>query len=475
MKLDQFYVDGAWVDPVDARWMDLVDPATEEAHARLALGGAADVDRAVTAARRAFPAFSETSAGERGRLLRRILEIYTRRYDEFAEAMRKEMGVPIAFATSGQAARGPAHINALLDVLDRFRFEEDMGTTRLRYEAVGVCGLITPWNWPMNQLVVKVVPALAAGCTLVVKPSEYSPLSSIRFSELVQEAGFPRGVYNYINGEGHIVGEAMSRHPDIDMMSITGSTRAGVAVAKASADTIKRVHQELGGKSANIILPDADLEEAVIRGVHGCYTNCGQACKAPTRMLVPHDRMDEAARIAARTADAIRVGAPDDPASEQGPVVNRQQYERIQALIESGIAEGARLVAGGPGRPQGLNRGYYVRPTVFSHVTPDMTIAREEIFGPVLSIIGYTDESDAIRIANDTVYGLAGYIQTRDQAAANRVARQLRVGMVYINEADWDAASPFGGFKQSGNGREHGEFGLADFLEIKATGGYRPA
>jgi aldehyde dehydrogenase (NAD+) len=469
----KFLIDGAWVEPVGPARHTLINPATEEAICEIAMGNAADVDRAVAAARAAFPSYSMTPPAERRRLLQRLLELYNQNYDEIAALMTEEMGTTATFSQSAQAWVGRAHLETIIEVLQTYAFEELRGDVLISREAVGVCGLITPWNWPMNQLVVKVVPALAAGCTLVVKPSEYSPLSSIRFSELVQEAGFPRGVYNYINGEGHIVGEAMSRHPDIDMMSITGSTRAGVAVAKASADTIKRVHQELGRKSANHILPDADLEEAVIRGVHGCYTNCGQACKAPTRMLVPHDRIDEAARIAARTADAIRVGAPDDAASEQGPVVNRQQYERIQALIESGIAEGARLVAGGPGRPQGLNRGYYVRPTVFSHVTPDMTVAREEIFGPVLSIMGYTDESDAIRIANDTVYGLAGYIQTSDQAAANRVARQLRVGMVYINEADWDAASPFGGFKQSGNGREHGEFGLADFLEIKATGGYR--
>jgi aldehyde dehydrogenase (NAD+) len=339
-------------------------------------------------------------------------------------------------------------------------------------EAVGVCALITPWNWPMNQLIVKVVPALAAGCTMIVKPSEFSPLSSIRFAELVAEAGFPKGVYNQINGEGHIVGEALCRHPDVDMVSITGSTRAGIAVAKAAADTIKRVHQELGGKSPNIIFPDADFEQAVSRGVLGSYTNAGQACKAPTRMLVPHDRMDEAAEIAARTAHGVRVGSPVDPESDLGPVVNRSQYERIQQLIESGISEGAKLAAGGPGLPQGLNRGYYVRPTVFSHVTSDMTIAREEIFGPVLSIIGYSDEEEAIRIANDSIYGLAAYVQTPDVDKARKVARRLRAGMVYINEADWDATAPFGGFKQSGNGREHGEFGLTDFLEIKATGGY---
>ncbi|MCJ8151944.1 MULTISPECIES: aldehyde dehydrogenase family protein [Shinella] len=469
----KFLIDGRWLEPIGTGRHTLINPATEEPVCEIAMGGAKDVDRAVAAAKAAFPSYSMTTPAERRRLLQRLLELYNENYDEIAAMMTEEMGTTARFSHAAQAWVGRAHLETIIAVLETYPFEELRGDVLISREAVGVCGLITPWNWPMNQLVVKVVPALAAGCTMVVKPSEYSPLSSIRFSELVNEAGFPPGVYNYINGEGHVVGEAMSRHPDIDMMSITGSTRAGVAVAKASADTIKRVHQELGGKSANIILADADFEEAIVRGVHGCYTNCGQACKAPTRMLVPHERMDEAARIAARTANAIRVGSPTDPASEQGPVVNRQQYERIQALIESGIAEGARLVAGGPGRPQGLNRGYYVRPTVFAHVMPDMTIAREEIFGPVLSILGYSDESDAVRIANDTIYGLAGYIQTKDNAAARRIARQLRVGMVYINEADWEAASPFGGFKQSGNGREHGEFGLADFLEIKATGGYR--
>lgn len=467
----KFLINGNWVEPIGTHRHKLINPATEEMVCEIAMGDKADVDRAVAAAKAAFPAYSMTTPTERRRLLQRLLELYNENYDEIAAMMTEEMGTTASFSRAAQVWVGRSHLETIIDVLETYAFEELRGDVLITREAVGVCGLITPWNWPMNQLVVKVVPALAAGCTMVVKPSEYSPLSSIRFSELVQEAGFPAGVYNYINGEGHIVGESMSRHPDIDMMSITGSARAGVAVAKASAETIKRVHQELGGKSANIILSDASFEEAVIRGVHGCYTNCGQACKAPTRMLVPHDRMDEAAQIAAHTANAIRVGPPTDVASEQGPVVNRQQYERIQALIESGIAEGAKLVAGGLGRPQELNRGYYVRPTVFSHVTSDMTIAREEIFGPVLSIIGYTDEDDAIRIANDTVYGLAGYIQTNDNEAARRIARQLRVGMVYINEADWDAASPFGGFKQSGNGREHGEFGLADFLEIKVTGG----
>ncbi|MEO9337649.1 aldehyde dehydrogenase family protein [Mesorhizobium sp. SB112] len=471
----KFLIDGKWVDPVGQSRHTLINPATEEPVCEIAMGNAEDVNRAVAAAKAAFPSYSMTRPEERRDLLRALLDLYNRNYDDLAVMMTEEMGTAKTFSHGAQAWVGRAHLETIIEVLGTYSFEELRGDVLISKEPVGVCGLITPWNWPMNQLVVKVVPALAAGCTMVVKPSEFSPLSSIRFSELVNEAGFPAGVYNYINGEGHIVGEAMSRHPDIDMMSITGSARAGIAVAKASADTVKRVHQELGGKSANILLGDADFEEAVTRGVHGCYTNSGQSCKAPTRMLVPHDRMDEAATIAARVADAVRVGPPSDEGTEQGPVVNRQQYERIQKLIEIGVSEGARLVAGGTGRPQGLNRGYYVRPTVFSHVTPEMTIAREEIFGTVLAIIGYSDEEDAVRIANDSVYGLAGYIQTRDVTKARQIARRLRVGMVYINEADWDAASPFGGFKQSGNGREHGEFGLADFLEIKATGGYGAA
>lgn len=468
----RFLIDGQWVAPSGQARHALVNPATEEVVCDIAMGDQTDVDRAVVAAKAAFERYSMTSPRERQQWLRNLLDLYNRDYDAIAELMTLEMGTAKTFSKSAQAWVGRAHLETIIDVLDSYQFEELRGDILISKEAVGVCALITPWNWPMNQLIVKVVPALAAGCTMVVKPSEYSPLSSIRFAELVTEAGFPKGVYNQINGEGHVVGEALCRHPDVDMVSITGSTRAGVAVAKAAADTIKRVHQELGGKSPNIIFPDADFEAAVTRGVLGSYTNCGQACKAPTRMLVPHDRMEEAAGIAARAADGVRVGSPDDADTDLGPVVNRSQYERIQTLIESGIAEGARLAAGGPGLPQGLNRGYYVRPTVFSHVTPDMTIAREEIFGPVLSIIGYADEDEAIRIANDSVYGLAAYIQTPDTEKARKVARRLRAGMVYINEADWDATAPFGGFKQSGNGREHGEFGLADFLEIKATGGY---
>jgi aldehyde dehydrogenase (NAD+) len=468
----RFHINGKWVAPVGTGRHGLVNPATEDVICEIAMGNVTDVDHAVAAAKAAFESYSMTTAKERQQLLKNLLELYNRDYDQIADLMTLEMGTPTTFSKAAQAWVGRAHLEEIIRVLDDYTFEELRGDILISKEAVGVCALITPWNWPMNQLIVKVVPALAAGCTMVVKPSEFSPLSSIRFAELVAEAGFPAGVYNQINGEGHIVGEALCRHPDVDMVSITGSTRAGIAVAKASADTIKRVHQELGGKSANIIFGDADFQEAVSRGVLGSYTNAGQACKAPTRMLVPHDRMDEAAEIAGKTANAVRVGSPVDAASDLGPVVNRSQYDRIQALIECGISEGARLVAGGPGLPQGLNRGYYIRPTVFSHVTPEMTIAKEEIFGPVLSIIGYSDEEEAIKIANDSVYGLAAYVQTPDLVKARKAARRLRAGMVYINEADWDASAPFGGYKRSGNGREHGEFGLTDFLEIKATGGY---
>lgn len=469
----KFLIGGNWVDPIGTGRHTLINPATEEPVCDIAMGDERDVERAVAAAKAALPAYSTTSVKERQRLLKRLLELYNRDYELIADMMTEEMGTTSAFSRSAQGWCGRAHLETIIEVLDGYAFEERRGDILISREAVGVCALITPWNWPMNQLVVKVVPALAAGCTMVVKPSEFSPLSSIHFSGLIKEAGFPDGVYNYINGEGRVVGEALSRHPDVDMVSVTGSARAGIAVARAAADTIKRVHQELGGKSANIILDDADFEDAVSRGVHGCYGNTGQSCKAPTRMLVPAARMKEAAAIAARTAESVRIGPPTEASSDHGPVVNRQQYERIQSLIEAGISEGATLVAGGPGRPKGLNRGYYVRPTVFADVTSDMTIAREEIFGPVLSIMAYDDENDAVRIANDTVYGLAGYIQTPDKDRARRIARQLRVGMVYINQSDWDATAPFGGYKQSGNGREHGEFGLSDFLEIKATGGWR--
>jgi aldehyde dehydrogenase (NAD+) len=472
MDLTRFYIDGVWVEPAAPAWMDLIDPATEQVNGRLALGSAVDVDRAVSAARRAFPAYAAMPVGARIALIRRILDVYNRRYGEFAEAMRQEIGVPITFATNGQAARGPAHLNAILDVLDRFRFEEDRGTTRLRYEPIGVCGLITPWNWPINQVMVKVAPALAAGCTMVLKPSEYSAMSAALLAEVFDEVDLPPGVFNLVNGSGPAVGAAIACHPDIDMVSFTGSTRAGIEVARAAAPTVKRVAQELGGKSANILLDDVDLEDAVRRGVAGCFTNSGQSCSIPTRMLVPVHLMADAAAIAAAFANSYRIGPTDSADTQLGPLVNQSQFDRVQDLIMLGIAEGATLVAGGPGRPEGLKTGYFVRPTVFSNVRPDMTIAREEIFGPVLSIIPYNSEDEAVEIANGTQYGLAAYVQSADRERARALARRLRGGQVHINYPPADLSAPFGGYGRSGNGREWGEAGLREYLETKAMIGY---
>jgi aldehyde dehydrogenase (NAD+) len=471
--LDKFYIDGAWVEPLGGKTMDLIDPATEKVIGQLSLGNEADVDRAVAAAKRAAPAFAATSVEERIALLERILAAYNRRYDEFAEAMRLEMGSPITFATKGQAARGPLHIEALLKVLREFRFEEDMDSgTRLRHQPIGVCGLITPWNWPVNQVIVKVGPALAAGCTMVLKPSEFSAISTVLFAEVLHEAGVPAGVFNLVNGDGLTVGSAIAAHDDIAMVSFTGSTRAGIEVARAAAPTVKRVAQELGGKSANVLLDDVDLEDAVRRGVAACFTNSGQSCSIPTRMLVPAHLMDRAAQIAAEAADGYRLGPTDDAETQLGPVVNRSQFERVRGLIDSGLKEGAKLVAGGPDRPDGLPEGYYVRPTVFSHVAPDMTIAQEEIFGPVLSIIPYENEEEAVAIANGTFYGLAAYVQSADRERARIIARKLNGGQVHINYPPADFGAPFGGFGRSGNGREWGEAGLREYLETKAMIGY---
>lgn len=471
----KFYIDGAWVDPVVPATLPVIDPSTEEAFTEISLGSAADVDRAVAAARRAFATFSQTSRDERLALMRRLLAVYMNRYDEMAATISREMGAPRKMAHSSQAAMGSLHLERMIATLETFVFEEMRGTTLIAREPIGVVGMITPWNWPMNQIMCKVAPALAAGCTMVLKPSEIAPTSGLLFAEMMDEAGVPKGVFNLVNGDGPGVGEAMSRHPGIDMMSFTGSTRAGILVAKAAADTIKRVHQELGGKSANILLPDVDLEAAVTRGVTACFGNSGQSCNAPTRMFVPADRHDEAAEIAGRAAATFKVGPADAETSNLGPVVSKQQYDKIQALIETGIQEGATLVAGGPGLPDGTNRGYFVRPTVFAHVTPDMTIAREEIFGPVLSILSYDNEDQVIDLANDTVYGLAAYIQTGDLARGRKVAAKMRAGTVYINYPAWDAGAPFGGYKQSGNGREYADFGLTEFLEIKGVVGYGAA
>ena len=468
----QFYIDGQWVDPAEPRTMDVVNPATEEVYGRISIGSAADVDRAVAAASRAFETFSATSRDERIELLQAVLEVFVRRADEVAEAIMDEMGAPWGLAKYAQAASGTQHISAAIEALKSYKFEEQIGSTMIVREPIGVCGLITPWNWPMNQIAVKVAPAIAAGCTMVLKPSEIAPFDAIIFAEILDEAGVPAGVFNLINGDGPGVGTALSQHPDIAMMSFTGSTRAGILVAQNAAPSVKRVAQELGGKSANIILDDADLEDAVTDGAKGMFENTGQSCDAPSRMLVPKDKMDEAAAIAAKVAAATAVGNPREKGTRVGPVVSELQWNKIQGLIQKGIDEGATLVAGGTGRPDGLDTGYYVKPTVFSNVSNDMTIAREEIFGPVLSIIPYENEDEAIRIANDTPYGLSGYVSSGNLDRARRVASRMRTGMVHINGADLEALAPFGGYKQSGNGREWGAHGMDEFLELKSVYGY---
>ena len=471
----KFYIDGAWVEPAAPARLDVIDPSTEEAYTAISVGSHADVDRAVAAAKQAFPAFSQTTKAERLAMLRRILAIYIERFEDIAQAVSQEMGAPLAFAREAQAWAGRGHLESTIAALEDYEFEQRRGTTRIVKEPVGVCALITPWNWPLNQIVCKVAPAIAAGCTMVLKPSEIAPISGIIFAEIVHAAGLPKGVFNLVNGTGPDVGQVMAGHADVDMVSFTGSTRAGIIVAKTAADTVKRVAQELGGKSANIILSDADFAAAVTKGVEGCFGNSGQSCDAPTRMLVPLDRHEEALELARTAAERHKVGNPHSEDTVLGPVVSQLQYDKIQRLIQKGIDEGATLVTGGPGRPEGLNRGYYVRPTVFGGVTPDMAIAREEIFGPVLSVMPYKDEEEAVRIANDTVYGLAAYVQSQDIARARSIAARMRAGSVYLNYPDWDTHASFGGYKQSGNGREYADFGIHDFLEIKSVVGYGAA
>jgi len=468
----KFYIDGAWTAPVSGKTMPVVNPATEEALYEVALGSAADVDKAAAAARRAFESYSMATREDRVSLLQRIVEIYKSRMKEIAAAISDEMGAPLAFAERAQAGAGLGHLMTALEVLKTYPFEERLGSAMLLREPVGVAGMITPWNWPLNQIACKVAPALAAGCSMILKPSENTPTSALILAEILHEAGVPAGVFNLINGLGPEVGAAMAAHPSVDMISFTGSTRAGVDVAQRAAPTVKRVTQELGGKSANIIFEDANFEKAVGGGAAQCFMNSGQSCNAPTRMLVALSRMEEAAAIAKTVADKTKPGDPREAGSIIGPVVNRTQWEKIQALIEKGIQEGAMLAAGGPGRPAGLNKGYYVRPTVFANVTSDMTIAREEIFGPVLSIIGFKDEDDAVRIANGTPYGLAGYVSSGDLECARRVSRRIRAGNVNLNGAFNERAAPFGGYKQSGNGREWGRFGLEEYLEVKAVAGW---
>jgi aldehyde dehydrogenase (NAD+) len=468
----KFYIDGKWVEPASPKTEDVINPANEEAIARISMGSAADVDKAVAAARRAFETFSRTTKEERLALLQKILEAYQNRYGDIVEAISKEMGAPLGLSKNAQAAMGIAHIGQAMKVLKEFQFEKVAGTTAIAYEPVGVVGMITPWNWPINQIACKVAPAIAAGCTMVLKPSEVAPLNAIIWAEVMDAAGVPPGVFNLVNGDGPTVGEAMSNHPGIDMMSFTGSTRAGIAVAKAAANTVKRVAQELGGKSANIVLDDADLQKAVASGVMNMFSNSGQSCNAPSRMFLPRGKQDQAIAIAKATAEKVKVGDPFADGTTMGPVVSEVQFNKIQALIQKGIDEGATLVTGGVGRPDGMNRGYFVKPTVFANVTNDMTIAREEIFGPVLAMLPYDSEDEAIAQANDTVYGLSGYVQSGSLEHARKVASRLRTGNVHLNGAGVDLGAPFGGYKQSGTGREWGEFGFEEFLEVKAVMGY---
>ncbi len=466
-----FYINGAWVRPAEATTLDVTNPANEAVAGRISLGTAADIDKAVRAARAAFPAWSVTSREERAEVLERIIAEYKRRMEDMARAITEEMGAPKSLALRAQAGSGLAHLETALAVLKDFTFEEQQGATRIVKEPIGVCGLITPWNWPMNQITCKVAPALATGCTVVLKPSEVAPFSGYLFAQIIDAARVPAGVFNLVNGDGPTAGHALSSHPEVDMMSFTGSTRAGVEVAKAAAPGVKRVAQELGGKSPNIILSDADLEKAVTASVRNVMGNSGQSCNAPTRMLVPRQAMDKVADIAKRAAEALRVG---DPAGEvdMGPVVSMTQWKKIQGLIADGIAEGATLVTGGVGRPNGLEHGYYVRPTIFANVKNSMKIAKEEIFGPVLTIIGYENLDDAIQIANDTEYGLAAYAWGTDKTQLRALSAKLRAGRVGINGAGGDMLAPFGGYKKSGNGREWGAFGFHEFLEVKAVLGY---
>ncbi|MBK6648441.1 MAG: aldehyde dehydrogenase family protein [Betaproteobacteria bacterium] len=472
VQRNKFYIDGQWVDPVTPKSRPVINPATEAAMYEIALGSAADVDKAVSAARRAFDTFSQTTREERIALLTRIIEVYKTRAKELGAAISDEMGAPLGFAEKFQVGAGLGHIVSTLDVLKTYEFEEPIGSAMVVREPIGVVGMITPWNWPMNQITCKVAPALAAGCTMVLKPSEFTPSSALIFAEILHEAGVPPGVFNLINGLGLDVGAAMSEHPGIDMMSFTGSTRAGIDVAQRSAPTVKRVSQELGGKSPNIILDDADFAKAVSAGVGSVFMNSGQSCNAPTRMLVPEKRMDEVMTIAAAVAAKSKAGDPRAADTTMGPVVNETQWNKIQALIQKGIDEGATVVAGGTGRPDGATQGYLVKPTIFGRVTNHMTIAREEVFGPVLVIMGYADDEDAIRMANDTPYGLAGYVSGGDKDRVRAVARRLRAGNINLNGVPNERTAPFGGYKQSGNGREWGRFGMEEYLEVKAIAGF---
>ena len=465
-----FYIDGAWVPPAAPKTLDVINPATEAVAGRISLGGQDDVNRAVAAAKKAFATFGRTSREERLDLLNRIIAAYEKRMEDMANAITEEMGAPTWLSKSAQAMIGLVHLKTAAGVLANYEFAHKRGSTNVVKEPIGVCGFITPWNWPMNQITCKVAPALAVGCTMVLKPSEIAPFSAYLFAEILDEAGVPAGVFNMVNGDGPTVGAAISSHPDVEMVSFTGSTRAGIEVARNAAPTVKRVHQELGGKSPNIVLDDADMATAIPKSVQSMMSNSGQSCNAPSRMLVPRNRQEEIAAIAKSAAEAMTVGDPTGN-SNLGPVVSDVQWNKIQGLIRKGIEEGATLVTGGPGRPEGLERGYYVKPTIFSDVTNDMTIAREEIFGPVMAILPYDSVEQAVAIGNDTPYGLAAYVQGTDQAKVAEVASQLRAGQVIINGAGMDPMAPFGGYKQSGNGREWGDHAFGEFLETKAVMG----
>ncbi|WP_305097944.1 aldehyde dehydrogenase family protein [Croceibacterium aestuarii] len=468
----RFYIDGAWVDRPNAARIPVTNPWTEETIGHIAAGTAEDVDLAVAAAKRAFEVFSQWSVADRIALLERIRDLIEERAEQFAQAITAEMGAAISFSRGGQVVFGVAHVKTAIEVLKDFVFSEEVDGIHIEHEPIGVVAAITPWNWPLYQITAKLAPAFAAGCTVVLKPSEMSPYSALLFAQVMHDAGAPPGVFNLVNGSGELVGNALSGHPDVDMVSFTGSTRAGVLVAQNAAPTVKRVVQELGGKSPNVFLPDADFAEAVPKGVLGAMRNVGQSCAAPTRMVVPRARLAEVEALAKEAAEGIVVGDPNDEACFIGPLANRPQYEKVQTLIQAGIDEGAKLVAGGTGLPAGLNHGYFARPTVFSEVTPEMRVAREEIFGPVLVIQPYEDEEDAIRIANATVYGLSSHVQSADQEAARRAAKRIRAGQVHINYPAWSGFAPFGGYRQSGNGREYGRFAIEEFLETKAILGY---
>jgi aldehyde dehydrogenase (NAD+) len=470
----KFYINGQWVDPISTNRMGVENPATEEIVCEVAMGNTEDADRAILAARAAFDGWTYRPVAERIAIVKRILEVYNERYEDFAQVMSTEMGAPITWAREAQAWAGQVHMEATIKAAEEMVWEYNRGTTRIIYEGIGVCSLITPWNWPMNQIACKVAPALIAGCTMVLKPSEIAPLSGTLFAQVCHDAGVPPGVFNLVHGAGPEVGARMSSHPEVDMVSFTGSTRAGTAIAAAAAPTVKRVAQELGGKSPNIILPTANIAEAVAAGVTAVMANTGQSCDAPTRMLVPRDRQAEALAVAKAAADKIVVGDPRDEATEMGPLISKLQFEKVQRLIQAGIDEGATLVTGGLGRPADLNRGWFTRPTVFGDVDNSMTISKEEIFGPVLAIQPYDSIEDAIAQANDTIYGLAAYIAGPVEDAIP-VARRLRAGTVNLNYPDWDTSAPFGGYKQSGNGREYADWGIHDFCEVKGIVGYGEA